>query len=1506
VTTSGLATGGAGSILVPFGDGATSRNSAAWNPYDGKAYRNNKPRLTDGLLFNCSVKPKLFDTFPEPTAFMYYHPTQGTPNLIDREAIFEANYPEFDKVALGQSYQGRDIIAYRLGPVTRKHFVVDMVVHGNEADGAQGTFRAMEILARDPIFAAFRAEWTIFFIPALNPDGWYLDTRNLAEIGPGGVTINLNRNWDWFWDEYVSSSYESKGSAPESTLEAQAFLNYYRDPQVTFGFLLDQHADRGVGARYMSRDRIWRGLASAPGVAGEVPNNYRSLWLDWIIWRYVGQVTHIRARDAGGFDNYCRYYRSRFRPHLHSYFSSLGIVSMAMEDEKVSDAGGLETVASACNFRLDATLAAALCCTESLWVHQYEEGILLENDAVTQQLQNASFNSWQDDEYRPGYYTMSRMTTARAAKADSYVEDGGRAVEMTSQTLIELSQAAEFNAGAMTGYTSFLLVTSKGQLFKIPTASASSSGDVIDPLTSFTSWVGAAAFPGNVDGGIQVFGGGSSEKDAAPTTQYYLLDDTTETPLTGFGAVPVGTQHAGFCDNMLSDPPSPFLPGREGYLVGGWTGIAPTAAMYTLDIPSFIWTLSAATMPTPTYGALAVYDPIRGYVWIIGGFNAAGTPQSTVGYWNLVADTYTPSTPLPLALGYVAGVYARVDNRIYIYGGQLNTGNMAPTIYQFDPSSATWVLLEVTANLDDDEDQQEPEDPVWNVLLGRAQAILPVENATDDGVIYLLGGRQTSTVGALADDFYKHDLFDEIIGRVADSEYGYLRYSSSIQSGWIAYVLSQQPSITGGAFAGTWTDTTPGNWTAYAGAPATGTKTGAAHSALTHSETAPNYASHRMKVDLFKDGAGTLLLFSAVLRGSYIGANIQTGYRVRNNIGGTTWVLERFVGAAGTTLDTTTADTIADTTARELDFRVLGQSPVRIVVYYNDVEIFNYVDASSARRRNPGVSGFEGQSGTANLVVSNYWATETAAGEEKFSGSALVKSKLASSTGYVRLALQPGAQEVADSEFVTRRVRNYYTIPPSGYWFNYRVRAFLRHGPRAYVEDRVRYYHRVYKDSQTAVIDGIVLTRGTLLGQTFLDTGQARVGESHTFATPVQMNRLHASFTWMPTFGYPDIVDADLEIARFAVDGSNYIRVILLAGNDEEREFNRDDLYAQHDPIIRLDKVRGGVQVAYIDLVCYYSYIMREPGCERVDESLRFTIVHIEDQLFRFSIERFGFEVHKSQAVDLIGFVTTAGTLAYNGQGVYGKPTISYDGMHANGMRAMLGRRDIDQRLVELERTGLFVSGERDPTQGAISTYNKYRPFLDGDDFIRPDDSNLGSGWDVIKQTGNGWDVVSSQARCVELGFESREGDPRHADYIMAADVTVQNNNDVVGLMGRVDRFLSGSYSSYEPHGYGFELIQTSPTAATLRIVTYWNGVREILNTQALSSYTAGETLRIQVTLTNTTLRAEISGRAVVTTTDYLFKRPGRAGIMGETGGPAQYVTVDNWSMTENFESSTV
>ena len=156
--------------------------------------------------------------------------------------------------------------------------------------------------------------------------------------------------------------------------------------------------------------------------------------------------------------------------------------------------------------------------------------------------------------------------------------------------------------------------------------------------------------------------------------------------------------------------------------------------------------------------------------------------------------------------------------------------------------------------------------------------------------------------------------------------------------------------------------------------------------------------------------------------------------------------------------------------------------------------------------------------------------------------------------------------------------------------------------------------------------------------------------------------------------------------------------------------------------------------------------------------------------------------MHKETSADLTGFTTTTGSLIYNGHGLYGQPEVSTDITLDNGIELPTGRYTLDKRLRDEDIDGLFCIGERDPTNGHISSY-KPRAYIDNDYFNRADDANLGSGWDIIKDTGNGWNIISNKASCAEEGFETRDPDPRHADYIVEIEVTVSNNNNVVGAL---------------------------------------------------------------------------------------------------------------------------
>jgi protein MpaA len=110
-----------------------------------------------------------------------------------------------EKRVIGQSVNGRDITAWRLGnPKSKKKVLLLAAMHGNER-GAVKTLRAL----RDgrPIKGA-----DIWVIPVVNPDGYAKNTRQNAR------KVDLNRNFaaDWKKAGGATNSGKKAFSEPES------------------------------------------------------------------------------------------------------------------------------------------------------------------------------------------------------------------------------------------------------------------------------------------------------------------------------------------------------------------------------------------------------------------------------------------------------------------------------------------------------------------------------------------------------------------------------------------------------------------------------------------------------------------------------------------------------------------------------------------------------------------------------------------------------------------------------------------------------------------------------------------------------------------------------------------------------------------------------------------------------------------------------------------------------------------------------------------------------------------------------------------------------------------------------------------------------------------------------------------------------------------------------------------------------------------------------------------
>jgi hypothetical protein len=796
------------------------RNSPAWSPITGKAYTSNKPRIETGFIPVFKPKPKIYYNFPEPTPFMGYdatHPLTPAPTgkyltgAGGRMEEFEANFPEFTKLLLGNSTGSvtfvKPVYAYRLtqtgagNPLTTKHCVISCGIHGNEHGGTDGAFKAMEVIARSPDFANFRAEYTLLFIPTCNPDGYYSYLRNLESIGPNGNTVNLNRNWDWFWPEYVESSSESKGAAPGSEIETQNILGYYATVVAAggrFGALFDFHAtESGVGSRYQSRDRIWREILYGPGDGGYVPDNYLTYYLDHYLWRIHRAVSTKRYLEYGGPDRFVRYQRSRFYPHFHSYFSSLGTFSVIAEEVKFQGAkNDSETVAQSCNYRLDYITSFCKAITLANW--EFKDALLIEKETENI-LVNSDWSDWSVDEdgtQRPAYTGLARATSARttALTGEKFFEDNGEAVELTSNIDVVLGDTSEYCA---LGYAPNPDTSKSGASAIVYPGNGIASGVLYYPysnpsaysafaLATHTGLFSTAVLGtplGSKATGLQIsnvfyaLGGGTAAlaNAVADVTKLTFWNDSTLVEAAVIGSGFTARMAAGSCANTT---PS------EIYIVGGQN--AAGAFLDTMGTFSYLtetWSVSTQVLTVPTRGCCCVHR--AGYVYIFGGETGAGTVD-TIYEWNLGTDTITDLTglvSLPKPLKFSAAAYNEHEDIIYIYGGEESTGDMSNTFYSFDPDTYDLAEITIYQNLSDDEDVQEASEGFvpWSTKQGRWAAAYN----QFDNVITLAGGRTVDGGGALVDGIYVHDPTDSTmnIARSSSWDYGYLRYGYVIQSG---------------------------------------------------------------------------------------------------------------------------------------------------------------------------------------------------------------------------------------------------------------------------------------------------------------------------------------------------------------------------------------------------------------------------------------------------------------------------------------------------------------------------------------------------------------------------------------------------------------------------------------------------------------------------------------------------------------------------------------------------
>lgn len=135
----------------------------------------------------------------------------ASPTIVPRTVVF------------GQSVEGRDLTAYRIGDGERSVMLVGAVHGGFEAN----TTELMEALAEhfraNP--ADLPADITLWIVPALNPDGVERGRVLAGRFNANGV--DLNRNWPCGWQPvaYFRDQTVSAGAEPLSEPETRALAD---------------------------------------------------------------------------------------------------------------------------------------------------------------------------------------------------------------------------------------------------------------------------------------------------------------------------------------------------------------------------------------------------------------------------------------------------------------------------------------------------------------------------------------------------------------------------------------------------------------------------------------------------------------------------------------------------------------------------------------------------------------------------------------------------------------------------------------------------------------------------------------------------------------------------------------------------------------------------------------------------------------------------------------------------------------------------------------------------------------------------------------------------------------------------------------------------------------------------------------------------------------------------------------------------------------------------------
>ena len=156
----------------------------------------------------------------EPTPSPSPVPATATP-----EAFFEGPF------VYGRSFDGRELLAYRLGSGPSARALIGGIHGGYEWNSTLRVSETLKILEEKP--ALVPSDVTLYIIPCANPDGAAAGT-DAIHGRMNGNNVDLNRNWDY--NHQITATHGTRpvsaGSSPFSEPETRALRDFIFDREI--------------------------------------------------------------------------------------------------------------------------------------------------------------------------------------------------------------------------------------------------------------------------------------------------------------------------------------------------------------------------------------------------------------------------------------------------------------------------------------------------------------------------------------------------------------------------------------------------------------------------------------------------------------------------------------------------------------------------------------------------------------------------------------------------------------------------------------------------------------------------------------------------------------------------------------------------------------------------------------------------------------------------------------------------------------------------------------------------------------------------------------------------------------------------------------------------------------------------------------------------------------------------------------------------------------------------